>query len=408
MIMIEIVLADTNQILFKCKFSLLDQSGNAKECGETDNRFDAARKSIHILHLSLTREAVLNRKSEYLPDDKLSLVCECTFSCGIEFQTTEETLNEIPLAFIKQKSNFIPRNIIYKAAEKLFTYPNGLDDIKTFYMNQCLTDVVVRTEIKSFPAHKIVLCARSPVFKAMMINDMKEKKTNCLRVDDLEDDIVQHLLFFLYSDNIENLQWESATQLYYAADKYEIGKLKEVCSSFMVENLTPTNVVELLLLADTHSDKNLKKFSDVAARPVAENPSLFGIFRSWRRLRSTNRKNPLLFAVPDWHAARQTERNLRSWLLPVISADRGKSTYHRQRLAQFAFYAADRKNPSLLDVLILALPLTGRKSAWRPLEKTMQSDWRHLQTASAEEEISYQLSSGVRHLPKQSKNRFSS
>ncbi|GBN74159.1 Speckle-type POZ protein [Araneus ventricosus] len=155
-------------------------------------------------------------------------------------------------------------------------------------MNQCLTDVEVRTETKSIPAHKTVLCARSPVFKVMMTNDMKEKKTNCIRVDDLEDDIVQQLLLFLYSDSIENLQWESAIQLYYAADKYEIGKLKEVCSSFLVENLTPTNVVELLLLADTHSDIDLKKSVEDF---ILEHEEKIFVSNEWEILMETN---PLL------------------------------------------------------------------------------------------------------------------
>ncbi|GBN74158.1 hypothetical protein AVEN_117695-1 [Araneus ventricosus] len=45
MIMIEMVLADTKEILCKCEFSLLDQSGNVIECGGTDNRYDAAKKA---------------------------------------------------------------------------------------------------------------------------------------------------------------------------------------------------------------------------------------------------------------------------------------------------------------------------------------------------------------------------
>ncbi|GBN74160.1 Speckle-type POZ protein [Araneus ventricosus] len=258
-IMIEIVPSNSNQILCRCEFSLLDQSGNVIECGGTDNRYDAARKSIHKLPLSLTREAVLYRKNEYLPDDKLSLICECTFSSGIEYETIEETLTKVPLIVMKRKRNYVPGKNDYEAAKKLCTNSSVLEDIKSLYFNQCLTDVEVKTETKSFPAHKIVLCARSPVFKAMFTNDMKEKNTDCIRVDDLEDDIVQQLLFFLYSDSIENLQWESATQLYYAADKYQIGKLKEVCSSFLVGNLTTTNAGELLLLADTHNDNDLKK-----------------------------------------------------------------------------------------------------------------------------------------------------
>ncbi|GBM39610.1 Speckle-type POZ protein [Araneus ventricosus] len=291
MIMIEIVLSDTisaNQILCKCELSLIDGSGSVIECGGTDNRYEAVRKSTHTILLSLSREAVLNRKSEYLPDDKLSLICECTFSSGIEFKKIEETLNEIPLSLIKQKSNYVPIKNDYKTAEKLSTYPSVLEDMKALYINQCLTDVEVKTETKSFPAHKIVLCARSPVFKAMMTNDMKEKITDCIHVDDLENDIVQQMLFFLYSDVIEDFQWSTATQLYYAADKYQIGKLKEVCSSFLVGNLTTTNAGELLLLADTHSDNDLKK--SVEDFILENEEQVFGS-KEWEMLMETN---PLL------------------------------------------------------------------------------------------------------------------
>ncbi|GBN58366.1 Speckle-type POZ protein [Araneus ventricosus] len=287
-IMIEIVPSNTNQILCKCEFSLLDRSGNVIECGVTDNRYDVARKSIRKLPLSLTREAVLYRKNEYLLDDKLSLICKCTFSSGIEFETIEETLNKVPLDVMKRKRNYVPGKNAYEAAKKLCTNSSVLEDIKSLYINQYLTDVEVKMETKSFQAHKIVLCARSPVFKAMFTNDMKEKNIDCIRVDDLEDDIMQQLLFFLYSDNIENLQWESATQLYYAADKYQIGKLKEVCSSFLVESLTTTNAGELLLLADTHNDNNLKKSVEGF---ILEHEEEIFVSKEWDMV---VKKNPLL------------------------------------------------------------------------------------------------------------------
>ncbi|GBM76386.1 TD and POZ domain-containing protein 4 [Araneus ventricosus] len=261
-IMMEIFPSNSNRILCKCEFFLLDGSGNIIKCGETDNRYDAARKDIHKLPLSLTREVILNRKSEYLPDDKLSLICECTFSSGIDFQLFDEILNEVPLAIMKLKRNYVPRKNDYKAVEKLSIHSSLLEDIKSLYTNQCLTDVEVKTKTKSFPAHKIVLCARSPVFKAMMTNDMKEKITDCIHVDDLENDIMQQLLFFLYSDNIENLQWNTATQLYYAADKYQI--------------------------ADTHSDNDFKK--SVEDFILEREEQIFGS-KEWDKLAETN---PLL------------------------------------------------------------------------------------------------------------------
>ncbi|CAL1294974.1 unnamed protein product [Larinioides sclopetarius] len=53
--------------------------------------------------------------------------------------------------------------------------------------------------------------------------------------------------------------WDSATKLYYAGDKYQIERLKVICSSFLVDNLWISSASELLILADTHSDSDLKK-----------------------------------------------------------------------------------------------------------------------------------------------------
>ncbi|CAL1297375.1 unnamed protein product [Larinioides sclopetarius] len=283
-ISIEIAPSDADQILRKCDLYLLAASGNVKECGKADNRYGIELKSLTTLPLSLTKEAVLNRKREFLPDDKFSLLCKCTFSRGIEFQRIEETVHEMPLA-VMQKTNDVARKNTFKALEKIFSYPSGLEDIKALYTNKSLTDVQLKTKTKPFPAHKMVLCARSPVFKRMMTNDMKEKNSDCIEIGDMGDDVVQQLLLFLYSDTVENLQWEMTTQLYYAADKYEVGKLKTVCSSFLLENLTPTNAGELLLLADIHSDGDLKKLTEDFI--LEHEKEVFGS-KEWEKLMETN------------------------------------------------------------------------------------------------------------------------
>ncbi|GBO22029.1 Speckle-type POZ protein [Araneus ventricosus] len=252
-IVLEIKLSGNDLIFAKCKTSLLDISGNTTKCAEVDSRFDVERKDIAELELSVTKDAIMTRKSEYLPGDKLSLLCDCTFLTGIEFQQIEETQNEITTTGKKLRDSNI-------STEKLAVCPSVVDDLKDIYSSKFLTDVVLKTKTNSFPAHKTVLCARSPVFKVMMSNDMKEKNSNSIQVDDLEDDTVQQLLLFIYSDNVEDLQWETATKLYYASDKYQIEKLRLMCSSFFMDNLTPSTAIELLLLADTHSDSDLQKF----------------------------------------------------------------------------------------------------------------------------------------------------
>ncbi|GBN67347.1 Speckle-type POZ protein [Araneus ventricosus] len=259
-IMVEIAPSSTDKTLAKCKLSILDGSGKLIECIAVDNRFKCIREDIKKLSLPVTRTIMLNRKSEYLPDDKLSLLCDCTFATKIEFEKIEKTLHELPLVTINLIRNNNRYKITYNAAGKLTACSSALDDFKTIYNDLFLSDIELKTETKSFPAHKIVLCARSSVFKAMLSSDMKEKITDCIQVDDLENDTVQQLLLFLYSDNLQNLQWESAIKLYYAGDKYNIEKLKVLCSSFLLDNLSSSNAIDLLLLADKHNDSDLRKF----------------------------------------------------------------------------------------------------------------------------------------------------
>ncbi|GBM49445.1 TD and POZ domain-containing protein 4 [Araneus ventricosus] len=258
-IILEITPSSTKHILSKCKCYLLDTSGNVMKCGEEDNRSDATRKDISKLPLSLTRKSILNRKSEYLPDDKLTLLCECTFSTGNKYEKIERILHEIPSVVLNKITNDNQNNDKYNVAGKLSACSSILDDLKALYKTQLLTDVELKTKTKSFRAHKNLLCARSPVFKAMLTNDMQEKNTDCIQVDDLENDTVEKLLNFVYSDNLENLQWDSAIKLYYVADKYAVEKLKLMCSSMLLDNLSTSTAIELLLLADTHNDSDLQK-----------------------------------------------------------------------------------------------------------------------------------------------------
>ncbi|CAL1294874.1 unnamed protein product [Larinioides sclopetarius] len=269
---LEIKPSDSKYFLWKRRISFLGSL--RKWSREDDIRFDVEREDIRKLPLSFTWQEILNKKGQYWSRAKLTLLCECSFSTGLVYYEMGENLYKMPIEVEKQRNHQEPNCL-----------PSLSEDIKSLYMNNCLTDVKFKTKTKSFPAHKLVLCARSPVFNRMLTIDMKERKTDCIEVDDLGDDVVQQLLLFLYSDTIENLEWAMATRLYYAADKYVVGRLKAVCSSFLVEHLTPTNAGQLLLLADTHSDGDLKRV--VEDFILKHEEEVFGS-EEWEMLMETN------------------------------------------------------------------------------------------------------------------------
>ncbi|GBM66609.1 hypothetical protein AVEN_109018-1 [Araneus ventricosus] len=71
-----------------------------------------------------------------------------------------------------------------------------------------------------------ILSALSPVFEAMFRSNMKEVIEKCVHLDDVDAETVKHMLMFLYSDTLEDLEWKDAMKLYVAADKYQILSLR--------------------------------------------------------------------------------------------------------------------------------------------------------------------------------------
>lgn len=61
-----------------------------------------------------------------------------------------------------------------------------------------LTDVSFKVDEEVFAAHKVVLAARSPVFKAQLFGPLKDKNTDFIIVEDIEAPAFKVLLLSLY------------------------------------------------------------------------------------------------------------------------------------------------------------------------------------------------------------------
>ncbi|GBN00607.1 TD and POZ domain-containing protein 1 [Araneus ventricosus] len=132
------------------------------------------------------------------------------------------------------------------------------EDLTSLYKDRLFCDTKLQTDTETFPAHRSILSARSPVFKKMFTADMKEKAGECINVPDIGSDTMRQMLQFIYTDFTGDLEMQSAKDLYVASDKYDITSLKNCCSSFMKKNLCISNVCEVLVLADIHQDKDLE------------------------------------------------------------------------------------------------------------------------------------------------------
>ncbi|GBN31498.1 TD and POZ domain-containing protein 5 [Araneus ventricosus] len=195
-----------------------------------------------------------NTESNASVTNKLKLTCEFIYSTGEETNSIEKISPcsfKFPHFPSKCILSFIPRG-------KLSDCPSAGKDLWDLYVKHILCDVELKTQSTSFWVHKTVLCARSPVFLAMFTGEMKEKTSKCVEIEDLENYTLEKFLAFLYTDSFEESEWNAVVELYYAADKYQVEGLKCFCSSFFANNIDHLNVCDLLILADRHSDSDLK------------------------------------------------------------------------------------------------------------------------------------------------------
>ncbi|GBM04525.1 Speckle-type POZ protein [Araneus ventricosus] len=258
------------------RLSLVDASGNKVECNQEEFWFDEKRECERFTFI-FSRKKLLANREVFLPSDVLSLHWEWAFSKGIVLEEMEEAQYGCTTAEIK----------ISDTREVKELPPNPLlDNVKCLHDEKVLCDVKLKTSTRSFPAHKIILSASSPVFKTMFSSDTKENDSDCVDIEGQSDDIVRRMLHYIYTSRAEELTWESAAGLYDAANKYAILGLKNICSSYLKDNLSISNACEALLLSNKQDDDGL----EAAVLDYIEEHAKEMEKSGWRHLMNSNGK----------------------------------------------------------------------------------------------------------------------
>ena len=121
---------------------------------------------------------------------------------------------------------------------------------------------------EEFPAHRAVLAARSPVFKAQLLGSMADAKMASIVLHDIAPATFKLMLRFIYTDTFPAeclLAGDSTTatknlrDLLAAADRYALDRLKLLCASKLGENISVDTVAGTLSYAETHNCAELKK-----------------------------------------------------------------------------------------------------------------------------------------------------
>ena len=113
---------------------------------------------------------------------------------------------------------------------------------------------------KEIQAHKFIMSARSPIFAAMFQHESKEAALNRFNIADIQPDVFETLVRFIYIDKVD-LTFEMSKSLLAVSKRYQLALLQWKCQAFLAQNLSINNCCEALMLADVHGAADLKKDS---------------------------------------------------------------------------------------------------------------------------------------------------
>merc|ERR1711916_179877 len=95
------------------------------------------------------------------------------------------------------------------------------EDLSTFVNNEELSDITFKFTNENDPTihgHKMMLVARSPYFRSMLLGGMMESKCNLITIHDVSYNIFLEVLHCIYTGKANNINNENVFELLQAAE----------------------------------------------------------------------------------------------------------------------------------------------------------------------------------------------
>ncbi|KAF8687297.1 hypothetical protein HU200_042978 [Digitaria exilis] len=229
----------------------VDPSPTRTKLSPFDDRRSVSASFCHAQDSSPPLLLVVRRNGmntcDYLQNDSL------TIHCTISVLTLKERLSD-GVVFIPAPAKegkplpVVPPSDLHHHLGELFLSDKGAD--VTFVVGG-----------ESFPAHKILLAARSPVFMAEFFGHMKESHSRRVEVEGMEADVFRGMLRFIYTDDVAAAELDvssMAEHLLAAADRYGLERLKVICERKLAGGIGVDTAAATLALAEQHGCSVLK------------------------------------------------------------------------------------------------------------------------------------------------------
>ena len=229
-LVIVLVSSKASSVEAQVKFSILDSKGKKSN----DMMFtDTLVKNGRVGYSKFIKRSVLTARDKgLLTNDTLTIVCEIT--------TTSSTSN------------------LTSVVEPVPAIEYPTEDLGHLLENKTFCDLFVFVDGIRFPAHKLILAARSPFMANMFQQQMEKEDTgDSVTLTDIDQETFGAVLRFIYTGKVDGVE-DMTDKLLIASSKFQVEHLRVLCEEEISKKLTTENVIKYLILADLHSADQLR------------------------------------------------------------------------------------------------------------------------------------------------------
>ncbi|KAJ4813833.1 BTB/POZ and MATH domain-containing protein 2 [Rhynchospora pubera] len=248
--------SDDKELPVQFDFGLVDMSGDSFVLGEkTSLSCSFAFKNQYWGFGRFIKRADLE-ESRYLKDDCFMVRCTVRVVKAIREEAVQASVQSV-----------VPPSDLHLHLAKLLESGE-------------MANVTFEVDQESFSAHRIVLAARSPVFKQLLSQNGESEMRSCVQIEDAKAPVFKALLHYVYTDQLPNDGDEDDEghadkaltsfdqELLVAADAYELERLKFICEENLRKKISVDTVASTLELAEKCNCDRLKAAClEFAAKP---------------------------------------------------------------------------------------------------------------------------------------------
>lgn len=98
---------------------------------------------------------------------------------------------------------------------------------------------------KIISANRSILGLASPVFETMFYGSLPESSAKPIKIEDIDYDTFKTFLLYIYTREVNLESIDEAIKLFYAARKYDVSDIEDICEAFLYTKIEPSNVCQI-------------------------------------------------------------------------------------------------------------------------------------------------------------------